>query len=139
MLVRRFLNLRSNTERGQSWCSGTRADCKTDWFWVRSPLDCVNILNYIVILKIWSTMRSNMSNTSSELFKLYNKYINNFIITVFVRVPFTLLSCRLFVCQNTLSQERLEISSWHLNYILKSTTPWYPDNKHSHKKKSIFT
>ena len=23
---------------GQSWRSGTRCDCKTDWLWVRSPL-----------------------------------------------------------------------------------------------------
>ena len=25
--------------RGQSWRSGTRCDCKTDWLWVRSPLE----------------------------------------------------------------------------------------------------
>ena len=25
--------------RGQSWRSGTKCDCKTDWLWVRSPLE----------------------------------------------------------------------------------------------------
>ena len=25
--------------RDQSWRSGTRCDCKTDWLWVRSPLE----------------------------------------------------------------------------------------------------
>ena len=25
--------------RGQSWRSGTKSDCKTDWLWVRSPLE----------------------------------------------------------------------------------------------------
>ena len=24
---------------GQSWCSGTKCDCKTDWLWVRSLLE----------------------------------------------------------------------------------------------------
>ena len=24
---------------GQSWRSGTKCDCKTDWLWVRSPLE----------------------------------------------------------------------------------------------------
>ena len=29
-----------NKSRGQSWLSGTRlCDCKTDWLWVRSPLE----------------------------------------------------------------------------------------------------
>ena len=25
--------------RGQSWRRGTKCDCKTDWSWVRSPLE----------------------------------------------------------------------------------------------------
>ena len=27
------------TSRGPSWRSGTKCDCKTDWLWVRSPLE----------------------------------------------------------------------------------------------------
>ena len=29
----------SNKIWGQTWCSGTKCDCKTDWLWVRSPLE----------------------------------------------------------------------------------------------------
>ena len=25
--------------RDQSWCRGTKCDCKTEWLWVRSPLE----------------------------------------------------------------------------------------------------
>ena len=36
---------------GQSWCRGTKCDCKTDWLWVRSPLEEMKyLLKFIFIL-----------------------------------------------------------------------------------------
>ena len=33
------ISVQSARARGQSWRSGTKCDCKTDWLWVRSSLE----------------------------------------------------------------------------------------------------
>ena len=33
--------------RGQSWRSGTMCDCKTDWLWVRPPLEVMKYFPFL--------------------------------------------------------------------------------------------
>ena len=38
-------------ERDQLWRSGTNCDCKTDWLWVRPPLEVMKyLLKFIFLL-----------------------------------------------------------------------------------------
>ena len=34
----------SRARPGQSWRRGTKCDCKTDWLWLRSPLEEIKYL-----------------------------------------------------------------------------------------------
>ena len=34
-----FIKVHDYLSRGQSWRRGTKCDCKTDWLWIRSPLE----------------------------------------------------------------------------------------------------
>ena len=34
-----IIKISCDNQTGRSWRSGTRCDCKTDWLWVRSPLE----------------------------------------------------------------------------------------------------
>ena len=37
-------NMKNMIISGQSWCRGTKCDCKHDWSWVRSPLEKMKYL-----------------------------------------------------------------------------------------------
>ena len=57
-----------------------------------------------------------------------NRYISCFLgFHTFLRKKESLLSVRLTVCQDPLSQERLQISNWNSNHMLRSTAPWFRD------------
>ena len=40
---------------GQSWRSGTKCDCKTDWLWVRSLLEEIKYLFKFIFIQIYSS------------------------------------------------------------------------------------
>ena len=46
--------------RGQSWRSGTRCDCKTDWLWVRSPLEEIKYLLKFILAALSSATQHAM-------------------------------------------------------------------------------
>ena len=63
--------------RDQSWRSGTKCDCKTDWLWVRSPLEEMKyLLKFIfpflrMVINLNTTQGKKEESKYLKLFFLY--------------------------------------------------------------------